>query len=206
VAANMKLIALRTSLSFNIKINNLAIKYCEFFSARIGRKVTASQQPIWLPQNNNRCQGVERMLVKDIMNNHVKTAGPDSTISEVAIQMCFNKISGMPVVDGNNEIVGVISEKDILQGMYPGVHEFMQEVHIDFEALEAEYRDVMNLRVRDLMSTNVYTVEPDIPVLKAVSIMFLRKIRRIPVAVDNALVGIISIGDVHKAIFTKNLG
>jgi len=145
------------------------------------------------------------MLVKDIMNTHVKTASPDSTISEVAIQMCFNKISGMPVVNGNNEIVGVISEKDILQGMYPGVHEFMQEARINFEALESEYRDVMNLQVRDLMSTNVYTVEPDLPILKAVSIMFLRKIRRIPVAVDDALVGIISIGDVHKAIFTNNL-
>lgn len=145
------------------------------------------------------------MLVQDIMHIDVKVARPDTSVRDVAIVMCFNKISGLPVVDENNDIVGVISEKDILKAMYPGVDEYMQSGRLDFESLEDQYRDILSLKVRELMSTKIHTVSPDAPVLKAVSTMCLYKIRRIPVAVKGKLVGIISMGDVHKAIFTQNL-
>ncbi len=55
------------------------------------------------------------------------------------------------------------------------------------------------------MTTTVATVSADIPVLKAASMMWLKKIRRIPVTEGNKLIGIISMGDVHKAIFQDNL-
>lgn len=145
------------------------------------------------------------MLVQEIMHADVKIARPDTSVREVAIVMCFNKISGLPVVDDNNDIVGVISEKDILKAMYPGVDEYMQSGRLDFESLEGQYRNILSLKVREIMSTKIHTVSPDAPVLKAVSTMCLYKIRRIPVAVKGKLVGIISMGDVHKAIFTKNL-
>ena len=145
------------------------------------------------------------MLVRDIMHTEVKTATADTTIREVAVLMCFNKISGVPVVGRDNGIVGVISEKDILRAMYPQVDEYMRDGRPDFEDLEGQYRDILNLEVRDLMTPMVYTVAPDDPILKAASIMSAYQIRRIPVAVGNRLVGIVSIGDVHKAIFKNNL-
>ncbi|MBS1235937.1 MAG: signal transduction protein [Proteobacteria bacterium] len=64
---------------------------------------------------------------------------------------------------------------------------------------------MVNLRVADLMTAIVYMAEPDMPVLKAASIMFRNRIRRIPVSQGKRLLGIISIGDVHKAMFRKNL-
>lgn len=145
------------------------------------------------------------MLVKDIMITHVKTTTADRSIREVAIQMCFNKISGMPVVDEQNNIVGIVSEKDILQGMYPQVEDFFQSARFDFEDMEAEYNDIINKKVHDVMTPGVFTISPDMPVLRGLAIMFTKKIRRIPVAVDGKLIGIISIGDVHKAIFQKHL-
>lgn len=146
------------------------------------------------------------MLVRQIMTEAVKTAHPDTKIRDVAVVMCFNKISGMPVVDDKGMIVGMISEKDILWGMFPKLQDFMENPEsIDFQSLEREYKDVVNLRVADLMTTKVFTVEPDMPVLKAASVMFRNRIRRIPVAQGERLVGIISIGDVHKAIFQENL-
>lgn len=149
------------------------------------------------------------MLVEEIMNTGVRVASPHSSISDVAMTMCFNKISGMPVVDKNNEIVGIISEKDILRAMYPDVAEFMGQGmnmgRVDFEALESEYRDLINLSVKDLMTKNVLTVTPKSPILRAVSVMCANQIRRIPVAIDNKLMGIISMGDVHKAIFHNNI-
>jgi len=146
------------------------------------------------------------MLVRDIMTTAVKTAGPADPVRDIATVMCFNKISGLPVVDGEGKLVGMISEKDILHAMFPKLQDFMVNPSApDFEQLEREYRDVVSLRVSDLMTALVYTAEPDMPVLKAASIMFRNRIRRIPVSKDGQLLGIISIGDVHKAMFRKNL-
>lgn len=143
------------------------------------------------------------MLVKEIMHTNVRTASLDSSISDIAIIMCFNKISGMPVVGDNNKIIGIISEKDILNGMYPNVSNYMDTERVDFEVLEKEYHDLVSLSVGDLMTKNVFTVTPEDPVLQAVSVMWLNNIRRIPVTENSELKGIISLGDVHKAIFQK---
>ena len=146
------------------------------------------------------------MLVKDIMTKTVKTARPNDLIRDVAVVMCLNKISGMPVVDDRGQVIGIISEKDILWGMFPSLQDAIRLPAVpDFEALEKEYKDVVNLRVVELMTSKVYTVSPDMPVLRAAAIMFRNKIRRIPVADDGRLVGIVSVGDVHKAIFRANL-
>ncbi|GMR18560.1 MAG: hypothetical protein BMS9Abin33_0979 [Gammaproteobacteria bacterium] len=145
------------------------------------------------------------MLVKDIMNADVNTVTANTNIHDAAITMCFNKISGLPVVDKDNALIGIISEKDILNAMYPNVGELADDSRIDFEQLENDYRDIITSKVKDLMQTNVVAVTPDMPALKAASVMFQRRIRRIPVAVDNKVVGIISIGDVHKAIFQQHL-
>jgi len=146
------------------------------------------------------------MIVRDIMSTAVKVARPDDLIRDIATIMCFNKISGMPVVDSSDLIVGVISEKDILHGMFPTLDDMMENpTVVDFEALERDYHDVVSMKVSDLMSPRVFTVEPELPVLKAASIMFRNRIRRIPVSEGSRLVGIVSVGDVHKAIFQKNI-
>lgn len=146
------------------------------------------------------------MLVKEVMTINLRTALPEMSLREVAMIMCFNKISGMPVIDEQKRIVGIISEKDILHAMYPDMHDVVQNGRVDFESLENEYRDVINSRVEEVMTRPVITARADDPVLRAVSIMCVNKIRRIPVADDNGhLVGILSMGDVHKAIFQKNI-
>jgi len=147
------------------------------------------------------------MIVKDIMNTSIKTATRDTSIKDIASIMCLNKISGVPVVDDNNALVGVLSEKDILKFMFPDVAQVMEDgVTPNFEEIEADYSNVLDKKADDLMTKTVASVTPDMPLLKAASMMCVKNIRRIPVAdKDNKLVGIISIGDVHKAIFQENL-
>ena len=146
------------------------------------------------------------MLVKEIITTAVRAARPEDPVREVAATMCLHKFSGLPVVDAAGKIVGVISEKDNLHGMFPKFEDLVTSSGlVDFEALEHEYQNMVNLKVGDLMSQRIITVEPEMPVLKAASIMFRNRIRRIPVQQDGRLVGIISIGDVHKAIFRQNL-
>ncbi len=147
------------------------------------------------------------MIVNDIMKTSVKTAGADTLIKDIASIMCLNKISGVPVVDANNKLIGVLSEKDILVAMFPDVRQIMQEgAKPDFESIEFDYKALLDRKVSDLMTQAVASVRPDMPLLKAASMMCVKQIRRIPVTDEsNNLVGIISIGDVHKAIFQENL-
>jgi len=147
------------------------------------------------------------MIVKDIMTQSLKTANSDTLIKDIASVMCLNKISGMPVVDGNNVLVGIISEKDILKLMFPDVARVMEDgARPDFESMEADYKNILDKKASDLMTTTVASVTPDMPLLKAASMMCLKNIRRIPVTdADKKLIGIISIGDVHKAIFQESL-
>ncbi len=146
------------------------------------------------------------MKVQDIMNANVKTAKASTPVREIVEVMCFNKISGMPVVDDDNNVVGVVSEKDVLRKMFPDISDVAKEEGMpDFEKMEKDYNDALSLQTGDIMTKLVASASPDMPVMKAVSIMCVQKIRRIPVTQGGKLMGIISLGDVHKAIFANSL-
>ena len=141
-----------------------------------------------------------------MMCTDVKTCKVDTPIKDIAAIMCFNKISGLPVVDDDNNVVGIISEKDILCSMFPDMKELVESgAKTNFEEMEKDYSSVLNKIVDDLMTRVVASVSPDMPILRAASMMWLRKIRRIPVTENNKLVGILSMGDVHKSVFQDSL-
>lgn len=149
------------------------------------------------------------MFVKDVMIRNVRTVRKEDSIRHVAGIICTNKISGLPVVEGDNHLIGVISEKDILNALLPSYADFLHDPirGRDFEGMENSYQDVLSKTVDDLMSPKVFTVFSEDPIMKAASQMALHRFRRIPVVDENAmLVGIISLGDIHKAIFKKELG
>ena len=145
------------------------------------------------------------MKVKEIMTTGLKTTTADASVKYAANIMCLNNISGLPVVDDNDKIIGVISEKDVLQKMFPDMSDVAESGTINFENMEKSYTDALGLTVGDLMTTNVATVDADMPIMKAATLMCARQIRRIPVTKGGKLVGIVSIGDVHKAIFQQSL-
>ena len=141
------------------------------------------------------------MIVSEIMTTGVKTATADTPVKEIANTMCFNKISGLPIIDENGKIIGIVSEKDLLKRMFPNMEAVANEGRPNFEEMEKGYADTLSLVANDIMTTSVATVSPDMPIMKAASMMCVKNFRRIPVAEDGKVVGIVSIGDVHKAIF-----
>lgn len=145
------------------------------------------------------------MKVSEIMTTGVKTAKADTPVKDIANTMCFNKISGLPIVDDDNKIIGIVSEKDLLTRMFPDMATIAAEGRPNFEEMEKDYADTLQLVADDIMTKAVSSVSPDMPIMKAASMMCINKIRRIPVAENNKIVGIISIGDVHKAIFQNSL-
>lgn len=145
------------------------------------------------------------MLVKDIMTTNVRTVTSDKKLGEVVSLMCVYRYSGIPVVD-DGKLVGTVSESDVLGKMFPKLEDLMDSMSsVDYEALMKQYINVVNVQVKDVMTPTVITVRPDMHILQAASVMCGRKFRRIPVAVGNELVGMVSMGDVHKAIFQSTV-
>ena len=145
------------------------------------------------------------MLVKEIMTRAVKTVTPETRLQEVASLMCLNRFSGLPVVESEDKLVGIIAEQDVLRHLFPSLQDVMGGLsNFDFEGIESEYKKVLPLSAANLMTSNVITVSPDTPILKAVSVMARHQFRRIQVTEGDKLVGIISLGDIHRAIFMKS--
>lgn len=145
------------------------------------------------------------MLVKDVMTDPVKTVKPDTSLEEVTSLMCLKRYSGLPVVDDNQKLVGFIAERDVLRYLFPSIKDIMENMEtIDFESMENDYKKVLPLKAADLMIKGVITISPDLPILKAVSMMARNNFRRIPVAEGDKLIGMLSLGDIHRAIFMKN--
>ncbi len=145
------------------------------------------------------------MLVSEIMSKSPKTVTPDTKLLEVVSLMCLFRYSGLPVEE-DGKLAGIIAEKDVLHRMFPTLEEVMDGISApDYDNMMMQYKDVVNLKVSDVMSSNVLTVSPDMHILKAATVMVRHKFRRIPVADGGQLLGMLSLGDIHKAIFQSNL-
>ena len=145
------------------------------------------------------------MFVKDIMSRGIRTVRPDTALLEVSSLMCLYRLSGLPVVT-EGKLVGFVAEKDVLTRLFPTLSDLMDGMRtVDYAAMEEQYKEVMYLKTTDIMSSRVITVRPDMYVLQAAAIMARHNFRRIPVATDDQLEGMLSLGDVHKALFHANV-
>lgn len=147
------------------------------------------------------------MKVADVMSPQVEHVEVGETVEEVCGHIFGRGINGVPVCKGK-KLVGFITERDILAKFYPSMQEYMEDtVHgSDFEAMEERVSEILALKASDVMSGDPTTVTPDTPLLRAQSLMAVRKVGRLPVVdgKDN-LVGILSKGDIFRAIVGKRL-
>ncbi len=145
------------------------------------------------------------MNVEEIMTTNVRTITSDKKLGEVVSLMCIYRYSGIPVVD-DGKLVGLVSESDVLSKMFPKMEDLMSGMSVvDYDKLVQQYNDVVHITVKNVMSPVVVSVKPEMHILQAASMMCIRKFRRIPVSVDNKLLGMVSMGDVHKAIYQSTL-
>ncbi|UCE91428.1 MAG: CBS domain-containing protein [Methanobacteriota archaeon] len=149
--------------------------------------------------------------VEEIMTSPVVTVTPDMPVREAASLLSEKDVSGAPVVD-QGKIVGVFSEADVLRSLkttkkslrlvFPSISSIgiaFQEEVVQRELLEA-YEEVGGRPVREVMSTEVHTVDTDITLKEAVMTMVLNDVNRLPVMRGGELVGIVTRGDVIKGL------
>ena len=149
---------------------------------------------------------MEDLTAQDIMQKDVVTIGPDATIRELAELMATNKISGVPVVDSTGTLLGVVSEGDvILQDAdlhFPHYVQIFESV-IYLESVrkfEERFKKAFGAKVSDVMSTEVLTVEPSATVREVATLMADHEVNRVPVVVAGRVVGIITRGDLVRAM------
>jgi len=144
------------------------------------------------------------MKVKEIMTTNVTALKHNLTVLEACKALDKAGLNGAPVVDDNNKIIGVITKADLFKAIlprYPDIHEDERYL-MDFEYIEERIDKLQKIDISDIMGTPPLTVDPDMPIIRAGSIMLLRRVKQLPVMDGEKLVGIISFTDIIKT-FTK---
>lgn len=147
---------------------------------------------------------------KDIMTTDVIVAKKGDTISEVANILISGKIGGLPVVDDDNRVVGIISETDIIKKekkvhSTPFINVLEGIIFLDdFNKMEQDLKRIAAYKVEDLMSKNIVKVYEDDTFDIVANIMINKSINRVPVVdEDNKLKGIICRYDIIKAMYNE---
>ena len=140
------------------------------------------------------------MFAKDIMTRKVRTIHSTNSV-RTAIELMVNEgISGIPVVDENDVVTGIITEGDLLRRVEFGAGAKRENPVRDTPLRDLEtYIKGHSWRVGDLMSTQVVTVTSDASVATVAELLFRYKIKRVPVVEDDRLVGLVSRVDLRRS-------
>lgn len=143
------------------------------------------------------------MRIHEVMSTGVVTGTPTETVRDVVVKMLSRHCGAIPIVSANRELLGIVTLRDVMLPMYPNYGDYIHDaVHSrDFPEMEQNYPEVLGKKAEEIMVRNPLTVSPETPILEAASYMGLKNFRRLPVADRGTLVGMISIGDIHRGLF-----
>ncbi|MBW0117760.1 CBS domain-containing protein [Pseudonocardia abyssalis] len=122
------------------------------------------------------------MRIADVLRNkgtEVVTVLPTATVAELLGLLAERNVGALPVVE-DDRLVGIVSERDVVRRLHAGG------------------AAVLEARVTDIMTTSVTTCSPDDDAASLAGVMTTGRFRHLPVVVDGALAGIVSIGDLVK--------
>ncbi len=147
---------------------------------------------------------------KDIMTTDVIVAKKGDTIANVAKILISGKIGGLPVIDEENKVIGIISETDIIKKekrahSTPFINVLEGIIFLDdINKMEKDLRDIAAYKVEELMSKNIVKVNEDQGFDDVANIMIKKSINRVPVVDENnTLKGIICRYDIIKAMYNE---
>lgn len=143
------------------------------------------------------------MLVHEVMSTGLVTAKKTDTVRSVVMKMMNRQCGAIPVVEGDNQLVGMVTLRDVLLPLYPNYGDYVHDnVHSrNFIEMEDGYPEALGGKVEEIMSQNPLRVAPHDPVLEAASYMGLENLRRMPLVDKGTLVGMLSIGDINRGLF-----
>jgi CBS domain-containing protein len=143
------------------------------------------------------------MKAADVMTREPMSVTPQTTIVEAAQLMLQHRISGLPVTDAKGEIVGVVTEGDLLRRAETGT-ERHRSTWLTFlvgpGGLAGDYASTHARKVSEVMTRDVAVVAPSHELAVVVGLMEKHRIKRVPVVEKGKLVGIVSRADLVRAL------
>ncbi|MGL6104710.1 CBS domain-containing protein [Romboutsia sp.] len=153
---------------------------------------------------------MKNKTAKDIMTTEVIVAHKGENIANVAKLLIKEKIGGLPVVDEENKVIGIISETDIMKKEKyvdtPRVINFLESIIFldDVKKMEDDLKKIAAYKVEDLMSKDIIKVNEDDKFDDIANIMIKKSINRVPVVDENnQLKGIICRYDIIRAMYDE---
>jgi CBS domain-containing protein len=143
------------------------------------------------------------MKAADVMVRDVITVRPEASVRDAALLMLQHGISGLPVVDENQGLVGVISEGDLIRRAETGTERrrsWWLEILTPQERLADEFSRAHAVRVSDLMTRPVVSADENASLADIATLMERHGIKRVPILRDGRLVGIVSRANLVKAL------
>ena len=135
------------------------------------------------------------MNAADVMTRNVITVSPETTVPELVTILLTRNISGVPVVDKDGTVVGIVTEGDLIRRNELGTERKRGGWLSFFTAtatMAEEYVRSHGTKVKDLMTPGVVAVARETPLADIADLMEERHIRRVPVVNDGKVVGIVS--------------
>ncbi|MDH3703009.1 MAG: CBS domain-containing protein [Alphaproteobacteria bacterium] len=146
------------------------------------------------------------MQAKDVMTTAVISVSPDTPVRDIAGILLTHRISAVPVVDGENRPVGIVSEGDLMRrGEIETENRrswWLEALH-SAEDKAAEYVKSHGMIAGDVMIRDVVTVAEDTPVDEIAALLEKRHVKRVPVLRDGKLVGIVSRANLLQGLARK---
>ena len=143
------------------------------------------------------------MKAHDVMTWGTITVEPDASVTRAVRLMLQNKISGLPVVDANGQLVGMVTEGDFLRRGELGTRRQRPrwlEFLLGPGKLATEYVQSAGQKVSQVMTLEPKTITPETPLEEVVGLMERHRIKRLPVVQDGKLVGIVSRANLLHAL------
>lgn len=149
------------------------------------------------------------MLARDLMSTGLLTLLPNMGLEAAARAMAERGVSGAPVVRDDGQLVGIITEGDLIKRLAAASAPKAGWLASLFRAPESEaarFARVHGRTVKDAMTMNVASVTEDAPAEQIAHVMETRGVRRVPVLRDGVLVGVVSRADLLRAIIIGDDG
>lgn len=145
------------------------------------------------------------MNATDVMTRSVVSIRPDASVLDAARLMLYHKVSGLPVVEADGTLVGIVTEGDFMRRAEIGAarrRPHWLEFFTTPGRLAEEYVHASGRKVREVMSKELCTVTEETALAEIARLMEERRIKRIPVVQGRELVGIVSRADLLRAVIS----
>lgn len=146
------------------------------------------------------------MKAHEVMTRGVVTVTPSTAVREVAALLAEKSISGIPVVADDGHVVGIISESDLLHRAEIGTEKPRKSwlrAFADPDRLAREFAKTHGMLVDDIMSRHIVSVAEDTELQDVVNLLEKHNLKRLPVIKEGRLVGLITRGDIVRALSKK---